>query len=144
MITSHDIMDLLSAPLDPDWTVEVLAEKVLTAVVALPADADEFVIVVDEATNHQLRRLMRPLLACLATKSATESGKPVNLYGGQLSFQRTVPTGPVWVLGEFENRPGCVRLVLRRSSSPPALVETESANGHHTSTALNRSHGQPT
>ena len=79
----------------------------------------EFVIHADATTDRQSRRLLRPLLACLATKSAAEAGSPPNLYGGHLSFKRPGPKGPVWILGEFENRPGSVRVTLRRSTSPP-------------------------
>jgi ATP-dependent Zn protease len=56
------------------------------------------------------------LLACLATKSAAEAGTPPNLYGGQLSFKRIGPDGPVWIFGEFENKPGSVRIAFRRFS----------------------------
>ena len=58
------------------------------------------------------------LLAHLATKFASEAGTPANLYGGPLSFERSGPEGVVWVLGHFENRPGSVRLEMRRSGSP--------------------------
>ena len=111
------ITDILSAPLDPNWTMDGLAERVLNAIAALPTESEqEFVIAVDDTTDRQVRRLIRPLLACLATKSASETGVPVNLYGGHFSFQRPGPAGPVWVIGDFENQPGCVRVALRRAN----------------------------
>jgi len=117
---NNPITDLLGAPLGPGWTVEGLAEQVLGAVAARRSEeGQEFVLDADTATDRQSRRLLRPLLACLATKSAAEAGTPVNLYGGHFSFQRPGPQGPVWILGRFENRPGNVRVMLRRASSPP-------------------------
>jgi hypothetical protein len=122
--TNNPIVDLLSAPLGPDWTVEALAEQVLSAIAAQRSDAaQEFVVDAATTTDRQLRRILRPFLACLATKSATEAGKPADLYGGHLSFKRLGGEGPVWILGHFENRPGAVRLTLRRSSSPPQSTE---------------------
>ena len=113
------ITDLLSAPLGPDWTVEGLAEQLLSAIAAQrPDEAEELTFEADATTDRQTSRLLRPLLACLATKSAAEAGTPVNLYGGHVCFKRPGPNGPVWILGEFENRPGSARVTLRRSSSP--------------------------
>ena len=111
------IADLLADPLGPDWTVDGLAEGILDAVAAVPGAAGE-VVVFDAAAvaDPQSRRLIRPLLACLAAKSAAETGTPVNLYGGRLWFRRP---GPVWVTGEFENRPGVARVTLARSDAPP-------------------------
>jgi hypothetical protein len=118
------ITDVLAAPLRPDWTVEGLAEQVLSAIAAQDADeAQEFVLDADATADRQARRILRPLLACLATKSAVEGGTPASLYGGRLSFQRRGPAGPVWILGHFENRPGAVRVAFRRSSSPPQNSE---------------------
>ncbi|HUR54156.1 MAG TPA: hypothetical protein VMZ71_08495 [Gemmataceae bacterium] len=122
MTANNPISDLLSAPLDPDWTIEGLAEKVLSVVAGdQSAPGREFVFDADATTDRQSRRLLRPLLACLATKSAAESQTTADLYGGQLAFQRPGPNGAVWVLGQFENRPGSVRVSLRRSDSPPAF-----------------------
>ena len=121
---NNPITDLLAAPLGPEWTVEGLAEQVLDAIAAQRSEeAQEFVLDADAATDRQSRRLLRPLLACLASKSAAEAGTPVNLYGGCFSFKRPGPEGPVWVLGQFENRPGNVRVMLRRSSLPPESPE---------------------
>ena len=121
---NNPIADLLSAPLGPDWTVEGLAEQVLSAIVAQrPEEAQEFVLDAQATTDRQSRRLIRPLLACLATKSAAEAGTNTNLYGGHFSFKRSDPKGTVWILGEFENQPGNVRVTLRRSSSPPEVPE---------------------
>ena len=121
---NNPIIDLLGAQLGPDWTVEGLAEQVLGAIAAQRSDeGEEFVLDADATTDRQSRRLLRPLLACLATKSAAEAGTPANLYGGHFSFKRPGPKGPVWILGQFENRPGSVRVTLRRSSSPPESSE---------------------
>ena len=121
LVTANNpITDLLGAPLGPDWTVEGLAEQVLGAIAAqCSEEGQEFVLDADATTDRQSRRLLRPLLACLATKSAAEAGTPANLYGGHFSFKRPGPKGPVWILGQFENRPGSVRVTLRRYSSPP-------------------------
>jgi hypothetical protein len=113
----NSIADLLRAPLAQDWTVEGLAEQVLGIVAAHRSD-EEFVLDADAITDRQSCRLLRPLLACLATKSAAEAGTPADLYGGQLSFKRPGPKGSVWVLGQFENRPGSARVALRRSAVP--------------------------
>ena len=117
---NNPITDLLSAPLGSDWTVEALAEQMLdTLAFQRSEEAQELVLDADAVTDRQSRRLLRPLLACLATKSAAEAGTPANLYGGHFSFKRAGPEGPVWIVGQFENRPGSVRVTLRRSSSPP-------------------------
>jgi hypothetical protein len=117
---TNPISDLLASPLGPDWTVERLAEQVLDAIAARRAeDRDEFVLDAATITDRQSRRLLRPLLACLAAKSAAEAGTPATLYGGHFSFKRPGPEGPVWILGQFENRPGSARVTLRRSSSSP-------------------------
>ncbi|MGO9464437.1 MAG: hypothetical protein ACLQIB_28110 [Isosphaeraceae bacterium] len=119
MTADNLISELLSAPLTPDWTVERLAEEVLCAIAARGSgEAQEFVLDADATTDRQSRRILRPLLACLASKSAAEAGTPLNLYRGCLSFQRPSHDGPVWILGQFENRPGTVRVTFRRSSSP--------------------------
>ena len=120
MTANNPLTDLLGALLGPDWTVEGLAEQVLRAIAAQGSEeAQEFVLDADATADRQSCRLLRPLLACLATKSAAEAGTPANLYGGHFSFKRPGPNGPVWILGQFENRPGSVRVTLRRSSSPP-------------------------
>lgn len=118
---TNPIVNLLGAPLSPDWTVEGLAEQVLSAMaVARSEEGAEFVIDADASTDRQVRRLLRPVLACLANKSAAEAGKPVDLYGGSLNFKRPGLEGPVWIVGQFENRPGSVRVTLRRSTTPLA------------------------
>src|SRR5438552_3219789 len=108
LVTANNaIADLLGAPLGPDWTVEGLAEQVLGAIAAQRSEgAQEFVLDADATTDRQSRRLLRPLLACLATKSAAEAGTAADLYGGHFSSKRPGPNGPVWILGQFENRPG--------------------------------------
>ena len=82
-------------------------------------EAEKFLVDAAAAPDRQSQRVLRPLLACLATKSAAEAGTPPNLYGGQLSFKRIGPDGPVWILAEFENKPGSVRVEFHRTSSPP-------------------------
>jgi hypothetical protein len=120
--TTNPILDLLAAPLEPDWNVEGLAEQLLNLIAAQRSgDGQEFALDENATTNRQVQRLLRPLLACLATKSAAESGKPVELYGGDLSFKRSGSSGPVWIVGHFENRPGSVRAVLGCSKSPSAM-----------------------
>src|ERR1700682_413111 len=92
------ISDLLATPLGPDWTVEGLAEQVLDTIAAQRSEeTQEFILDADATTDRQSRRVLRPLLACLATKSEAEAGTPVNLYGGRLLFKRPGPTGPVWI-----------------------------------------------
>jgi len=125
--SNNDLTDLLSAPIGPDWNVEKLAEQVLEAIAAQPSeDGQEIVLDADALTNRQARRLLRPLIACLATMAAAEAGTPVNLYGGHFALQRPGPQGPVEILGQFENRPGRVRIGLRRRYSPADdFVETD-------------------
>jgi hypothetical protein len=114
----NPIAELLAAPLSPDWSIEGLAEQVLGAIAARPGDEQLFVFDAATAKDRQSQRMLRPLLACLATKSAAETGTSTNLYEGRLSFKRVGVEGPVWIQGEFENKPGSVRVVLRRSTSP--------------------------
>lgn len=129
MTADHPITDILGAPLGPDWTVDGLAEQVLGAIVARgPGEGTDVVLDADATTDRQVRRLLRPLLACLATKSAAEAGRPVNLYEGHFCFKRAGADGPVWIVGQFENRPGRVRITLHRSSSPPAGSEAGPRN----------------
>jgi hypothetical protein len=121
----NPLTDLLAAPLGPDWTVDRLAEEVLSAIAAgAPEEAQDYVVDAGATTDRQSRRVLRPLLACLAMKSAAEAGTPPNLYGGHLSFKRLCREGPVWIFGEFENTSGSARVILRRSSSPPQNVFT--------------------
>lgn len=120
MTDNNLIAEILDAPLGPDWTVEALAERILGTIAARRSDvAEEYVLDAEALTDRQSHRLLRPFLACLAMRSADEAGTPVDLYGGRLSFKRPGSNGPVWILGQFENRPGCVRLTLRCSESPP-------------------------
>jgi hypothetical protein len=122
--TNNSISALLRTPLGSDWTVEGLAEQVLDVIAAQPGEAaQEFVLDEQTVTDRQSRRLLRPLVACLATKSAAEVGAPANLYGGGLCFKRAGADGPIWILGQYENQPGNVRVTFRRSSSAPDSSE---------------------
>ncbi len=127
---NNPIIDLLSTPLGPDWTVEKLAEQLLGTIAAQSSgETQEFVLDADAVTDRQSRRLLRPLLACLAIKSAAEVGIPAELYGGCFSFKRLGPEGPVWILGQFENRSGSVRVTLRRFNSPPPPTQCRYCKG---------------
>lgn len=122
MSADNPIASLLAAPLSPDWTVEALAEQLLSSIACRAAGAkegiQEFSFDAEKTEDRQSRRLLRPLLACLSAKSAEEAGTDPNLYEGRLFFKRYGPDGPVWISGEFENKPGSLRLVLQRSSTP--------------------------
>jgi hypothetical protein len=97
----NPIIDLLAAPPGPDWTIEGLAEQLLGTIASQPKEeAKEILLDAATATDRQSQRILRPLLACLA---------------------RTGPEGPVWILGQFENKPGSVRVAFQRSSSPPQV-----------------------
>jgi hypothetical protein len=123
---NNPLHDILAGPLGPDWTVDGLAEQVLDAIATQHSEAgEEFVLDAGSITDHQVLRLLRPLLACLANKSAAEAGAPINLYGGQLSFKQSGPEGFVWIVGQFENQPGNVRIALRRSGSLPEAAAAE-------------------
>jgi hypothetical protein len=113
--TDKSITDLLSAPLSPDWTIEGLAEQLLSAIAAQP-EAQSLVLDAEATLDRQSRRLIRPLLACLATKSGAERGTPVNLYGGELVFERCGPEGPIRIVAQFENKPRVVRIAFLRSA----------------------------
>jgi hypothetical protein len=127
-LTMNTISDLLSAPLDQDWCLDNLAEEVIASLAAQPAGTEpELVFAVDETTNRQARRLIRPFLACLATKSASENGTPVNIYSGSLSFHRPGPDGTVWVVGDFSNQSGGQRLAIRRAISS-ARFDSQTSN----------------
>lgn len=129
------ITDLLGSPLSPDWTVEGLAEQLLGAIAAQRCEeAQEFVLDAGVTADRQVRRLLRPLLACLATKSAAEAGGSASLYGGHVAFKRPGPDGPVWIVGQFENRPGSVRIMLRRCTAPPPGGHCETVTGDGTPT----------
>ena len=122
-VTAEDpITGLLAAPLGPDWTIEALAEQLLRTIASRPEE-DSTTLLLDAAaaTDRQSQRILRPLLACLATKSAAEGGTSERLR--RTALLRTGPEGPVWISGEFENMPGSVRVVFQRSSSPPRVPE---------------------
>jgi hypothetical protein len=114
-VTIDSIADFLDAPLEADWTVDRLAERLLESV-ARRNDGSVWSLVVDKSTGSQARRLIRPLLACLASKAGDESGVPVDPFGGTLSFIRSGPNGEVAIDGEFENRPGQIGIRFTTSS----------------------------
>ena len=65
----NPIIDLLAGPLSADWTVERLAEQLLSAIAArCPQGVPDFVLDAEALVDRQSRRLLRPLLACLANK----------------------------------------------------------------------------
>ena len=120
------ISDFLAHPPRPDWTVDDLAERILNALVE---NKDHAEMTLDGNTLYgPARRLLRPLLACFATKAAAESGTPTNLYGGRFSFQRPGPSGIVLLQGWFENRLGNEVATIRRANSPlqPEPKQSES------------------
>jgi hypothetical protein len=121
-VTTNSITELLAAPLNPDWTIEELAEQLLCTIAA--QSEKEFVLDATAITDRQSRRLIRPLLACLANMSATESGTPDDIYGGHLSFKRVGPDGPVLIIVQFENQPGNVRAAFKRSCLPQDSTAT--------------------
>jgi hypothetical protein len=144
LTTGNPINDLLSAPLGSDWTVDQLAEEVLCAIAARGQDeVQEFVLDAETTSDRQSRRVLRPLLARLATMSAAEAGIPPNLYGGRLAFERPGQEGPVWILCQFENRPGTARVEFRRSSSPPQNTELTTAQVSGITSDGGRSAPQP-
>lgn len=118
-MTPNTVALLLAAPLNPNWDIQDLAEHLLCTIAA----KSENEVVLDAAAIHdrQASRLIRPLLACLATMSAAESGTSDNIYGGDLSFKRNGPDGPVEITGQFKNLQGDVRVALRRSLIAPSL-----------------------
>jgi hypothetical protein len=124
-VTAENLLsDLLAPPLSPDWTIEGLAEQLLCAIASLPKEqAMDLRLDAAVATDRRLQRVLRPLLACLANKSAAEAGTPPSLYGGQFEFERNGPDGPIRILGEFENRPGRVRVAFRRSLASRGVSE---------------------
>jgi hypothetical protein len=119
----NPITELLAAPLSPDWTIKGVAEQLLATIASKGSGEREFALDRDALTDLQSRRMIRPLLACLANLSADESGTSADIYGGHLSFKRAGSEGPVWIVGEFENKLGSVRVALHRSCSPPQHSE---------------------
>ena len=115
-MTTNSVTELLAAPLNQYWTIAELAEQLLCTIASQPEK--EFVLDATTITDGQSRRLIRPLLACLANMSATESGTSDDIYGADLSFKRTGPEGQVWIFGQFKNTQGNVRISLKRSATP--------------------------
>jgi hypothetical protein len=123
-VTANPVTDLLSAPLSPDWTIDGLAEQLLGIISAQPGK--EFDLNALEITDRQALRLIRPLLACLPTMSAAESGTSDSIYGGDLSFKRNGPNGSVKITGQFKNMQGEVRISLKRSATPQGSQNSKS------------------
>ncbi len=122
----NPLTDLLAAPLSPGWTIEGLAEQVLSMIASQPKEqAIDLLLDAAATTDRQSQRVLRPLIACLATKSAAEAGRSPNLYEGQLSFKRIGLYGPVWILCDFENKAESTRVSFRRSNSPPQAPESD-------------------
>jgi len=119
--TTSPLLELLATPLGPNGTIDGLAEQLLARVAT--ETAVELSLNFDDLTDRQSQRLIRPLLACLARMSATENGTEFTPYGGALAFTRTGLAGVVRIVGEFENRPGAVRLAFRRPI-PVVPIET--------------------
>ncbi len=122
MTTANLLTEMLAAPLGPDWTIDRLAEDLLAMVAERDlAESDELVIDSEVITDRQTLRLMRPLIACLDTKSATEAGTLPNLYGGSIAFHRPGPEGPVWISGQFENTPGSGQTRIPSNAHPDKI-----------------------
>jgi hypothetical protein len=119
-MSANLIAEVLNAPLPADWTIEGLAEKLLDSI-ANQASAESHSLALDDFSEPQVRRLIRPLLAHLAQKSENAP----SIYGGILSFVRPQ------VRGEFVNRVGNVRLALRsRDDSSPVHGSSAVVTGH--------------
>ena len=78
MTGDNPINELLSAPLRLDWPIDRLAEEVLRAIAVRGSEEAQKLTLDAEATSdRQSRRLLRPLLACLATKSRRICGREI-------------------------------------------------------------------
>lgn len=115
MTANTTVRELLLAPLAAEWIIDGLADQVLHAIAA--SDDHELVLDADALSDRQARRLLRPLLACLAKRSAAPTGMPINLFRGSLTLATQGPAGPLYFAGEFDNRAGSERLVLRSIDS---------------------------
>ena len=111
------LRELLAAPLQPDWTIDNLAEQMLAIVANEPAEEQS--LTNDELTDQQSQQLIQPLLTCLARISETATS--IDSSGGALSFVRKGKSGDVQITGEFENHPGAIRLILRRPKSTTSV-----------------------
>lgn len=134
MTAKNAVTEILSCPLASDWTIEALVERVLAAIALQPltvAEAGEIVLDADKITDRQSRRLLRPLLACLARKSADEGGTCPTLYEGSFAFERPGQGEPVWIVGEFKNMPGQVRATFRRHGPPPKTEQAIAERPHY-------------
>ena len=88
----NPITDLLSAPLSPDWTIEGLAEQLLCTIASQPKEeVKKLLLDAAATTDRQSQRVLRPLLACLATKSAAEAGRLPTSTGASSGSRGSVP-----------------------------------------------------
>jgi hypothetical protein len=115
--SSHLLIELLGAPLGPGG-IQGLAQKVLSTIYENKAAEQEFILDASGATNPRARKLIRPLIACLAKMSAEQAGVPVSLYGGHISFKRNGPEGWFDILGDFENTHARARATFRADPAP--------------------------
>ena len=110
-MTAERLSDLLAAPLSPDWTIERLAEQLLCAIASQPkgeTKSVQFDLSCPRTDNHSVFSGH-----CSPALQPSQQPKPEfnrRLYGGQLCFKRNGPDGPVWILGEFESKPGTQRV----------------------------------
>ena len=121
----------MSAAPVPEQIAEVLAregalddraEELLARAAGAPgawsASASDF-------ADQAARIALRALLACLARKSAQETGTDPDPYGGALAFVRAAPGGTVLLTGTFENTAAAARLsfdaptACAASAAPP-------------------------
>ncbi len=121
MKMTHAVTELLSTPLSPSWTIEGLAESLLDL---FSHYETEISFDAQSLTDRQSQRVIRPLLAHLAVRSATEANTTPNLYEGTLTFQRTTNEGIFWITGEFENKQGSACFTLRRSNTAPIEIDS--------------------
>src|SRR6266481_5183939 len=96
MTSQNPIAKLLAAPLPPDWSVERLADQLLQ-VIAKRFESKRrrspISININDLEDRQSKRLLRPLLAYLATRAAKKGDQPANVFGGVLLLERKGPKG---------------------------------------------------
>lgn len=109
--------ELLADPAALTRPLDTLAEQLLARLAAelkpLPPTTR------DALPSPQARARFRPLLACLARKSAQENGTAFDPHGGTLTFVRPGLRGPVRITGTFDNHSDAVRLVFHAPEPLP-------------------------